>query len=75
MCVHGRLPGGGYSDGNDSLESDGADTLLGVNSGVRPIFSNTPVPFPGTNPSPAFTDTIDYELSFQGFPALSALTI
>jgi len=105
------LPGGGYSDGNDSVESDGADTILGVSSGVRPIFSNTfitgangndsivtgqdtvfgggvgddyfnarfntssPLPFPATNPSRAFTDTIDYELSFKGFPGLSALTI
>jgi len=106
------LPGGGYSDGNDSVESDGADTILGVSSGVRPIFSNTfitgangndsivtgqdtvfgggvgddyfnarfsdsssPLPFPATNPSPAFTDTIDYELSFKGFPGLSARAV
>lgn len=48
--------------GDESAESEDRDTLTGVDSEVRPIFTNTPLPFPASNPSPAFTDTIDGEV-------------
>ncbi|MEG4990132.1 hypothetical protein QUB08_31015 [Microcoleus sp. BR0-C5] len=46
----------------ESTDSESQDTLLESATGVRPIFANTPIPFPATNPSPAFTDTREGEV-------------
>ena len=37
----------------DGIQQPGEDSIAAT--GVRPIFANTPVPFPATNPSPALT--------------------
>ncbi|MBD1828931.1 hypothetical protein NDI47_06965 [Microcoleus vaginatus GB1-A2] len=48
--------------GDESTESESQNTLIAVDSEVRPIFTNTSLPFPASNSSPAFTDTINGEV-------------
>ena len=68
--------GDGYSDDNNSLESDYRATLYG---GPGEDFfnarSDTSSPLPPINQSPAFTDGIEDKPSFRwnGFPGLSAI--
>jgi hypothetical protein len=70
-------------NGNDGFRStfgiintgNGDDFLIGGYSELRPISEIITFPPERPKPSPAFTDSIDGEISFQfvGFPGLSAI--
>ncbi|WP_333469604.1 hypothetical protein [Microcoleus sp. herbarium12] len=71
-------------NGNDGFRStlgiintgnNGDDFLIGGYSELRPISEIITLPPERPKPSPAFTDRIDGEISFQfvGFPGLSAI--